>query len=308
MLRPILTFLGLVVAIAAGLSWWLLISGSTAPKIAPAFFSVEGWRALVDELPVATRPTGLRMVEIGSDVAPGFAAQAGAFGGDYVVSYTSFVIDTPDGQIIVGGAVDQMTAEAITQSPEDATFHADRYNKLVDAMVEARAVVMTHEHIDHVMAIARHPNPAAIADTLLLNVAQKEALASFREDGILPQSIASVPPALTGGDQMIAPGVMIVPNPGHTPGSQSVYVSLQDGREYLLIGDIVWTMSNVTDLKTRPLITQYMVFDPNEDRKAVKQQVRALHDLRASAPELVIVPSHDRVYLRGLVNEGKLSE
>ena len=313
MLKTILGGLAVLVAVLAALFWWMMLSGSTAPKTAPDLFPIADWRDMIADTEVSARPTELTMVEIGSDRFPGMAAQAGAFGTDFLVSYTSFIIDTPDGAVIVGGAVDKATADEMTQAPENAAFYPDRYNALTDAMAEARAVVITHEHIDHVMAIARHPAPEKLAPRLMLNVSQRTELPQFAQQGGIFELIDALnfnnsPPALSGKTEMIAPGIVIVPTPGHTPGSQAVYVQLQDGREYLLIGDIVWTMSNIADLKTRPVLTQYLVFDPNEDREAVKEQVRALYDLTAAEPDLILVPSHDRVYLQGLVAAGQLSE
>ena len=37
----------------------------------------------------------------------------------------------------------------------------------------------------------------------------------------------------------VAPGVVLVSAPGHSPGSQLVYVRLADYREVLLVGDLV---------------------------------------------------------------------
>ncbi len=98
-----------------------------------------------------------------------------------------------------------------------------------------------------------------------------------------------------------------MPGRGHTPGSQMVFITLESGEELLLIGDIVWTMGSIENLKTRPVLTQYVVFKPNyEDRDAIKRQVRALHDLMLAEPDLTIIPSHDRVYLKSLPADGPI--
>ena len=81
---------------------------------------------------------------------------------------------------------------------------------------------------------------------------------------------------------------------------------MASGEEVLLIGDIVWNMSNIADLTTRPVLTQYVVFDPNEVRERVKAQLRALHDLMAAEPDIAIVASHDRAHLQALDAEGVL--
>jgi len=81
-------------------------------------------------------------------------------------------------------------------------------------------------------------------------------------------------------------------------------VKRDDGREYLLIGDIVWAVSNIENLKTRPRLLQYLFFEPNENRKAILRQVRALHDLAQAEPNLIIVPEHDGAYLDRLIEKG----
>lgn len=308
MLKWVLRIVGGGIIVLAGLFWWLMLSGANAPKTAPDLFPIADWRAAIAATAPEDRPLELRMLEVGTDVAPAFATQAGAFGGEWLTTYTSFQLVLPDGHIVVGGAVDAETAAGMVQSPDEAKFHADRYQEMTGAMLSADHVVITHEHLDHVMGIARHPDPAGLARTLRLNAPQKTALPRFAIGGELAAPLAVLPPSLSGETEMIAPGVIIAPAPGHTPGSQVVFVTVQNGQEYLLIGDIVWSMTNIADLKTRPVLTQLVVFDPNEDRTAVKQQVRALHDLVAAEPDLILLPSHDRRHLQALVARGALSE
>lgn len=306
MLKAFLGGVAFLLVVLGGLGWWLLLSGSDAPKTAPNLFPVAEWREIMSADDPAARPTAVRMVELGSDVAPGFAAQAGAFGTDWNASYGAFVIETPGGAVVVDGGIDAATSEAMAQNPETAQFHPEQYDILLADLMTARAIVLTHEHLDHVMAIARHPEPHAIAGALQLNAPQKAALGQFAPGGTLPAAYEALQPDLGDGARLIAPGVIVAPMPGHTAGSQVVFVRQQDGRELLLIGDIVWAMSNIEDLKTRPVATQFLVFDPNEDRTAIKQQVRALHDLAAAEPDLVIVPAHDRDWLTQLVDQGVL--
>ena len=278
------------------LFWWLLLSGSNAVKSAPGLFDLADWRSKASA-PADQLPTSIRVLEVGRDIAPPFAAQAGRFGAPLAMSYNTVEINFPDRKIVIGGAVDRPTAETMMLSEAEWRFSDSAYDEMTAAMVDAEQVLMTHEHLDHVMAIARHPNAEMLAPNLVLNAPQIEALPMFANGDLAP-ALTTLQSGLSGDVETIAPGVVIVPAAGHTPGSQMVFITLQNGEEILLIGDIVWNMGAIEALKTRPVLTQYMVFRPNyEDRAAIKQQVRALHDMMADNPSLAVLPAHDRDWL-----------
>ncbi len=296
MLKWSLRIVGVLVLVFGILFWWLLLSGSSAPKAAPGVFDLQDWRSKAAAETEAL-PTEIRYLEVGRDLAPPFAAQAGRFGAPLAMTYGAVEIIYPDRTLIVGGAVDRPTAESMTQSKEAWRFSDQAYTALTDAMLAAEQVVMTHEHLDHIIAIARHPAPAELAPKLLLNAPQVEALPMFAI-GDLDPALANLPPRLSGDVESIAPGVVIAPAAGHTPGSQNVFITLQNGEEILLIGDIVWNMGALEALTTRPVLTQYLVFRPNyEDREAVKLQVRALYDMMEANSDLIVLPAHDRDWL-----------
>ena len=84
----------------------------------------------------------------------------------------------------------------------------------------------------------------------------------------------------------LAPGMAVIKAPGHTPGSQMVYVALASGKEYLLIGDAAWHMDGVRSVrgKDAPWVA--------EDENALMDQLRWLNSL-LTEPNLFIVASHD---------------
>jgi len=306
MLKWILRIGAGLILVFGALFWWLLLSGSSAAKTAPDVFDLSDWRSKASA-PSEQLPTEIRIHEIGRDMAPPFAAQAGRFGAPIEMSYNAVEIVYSDRTIIVGGAVDRVTAEGMTQSASDWRFSDSAYQALTEAMVSAEQVLMTHEHLDHVMAIARHPEPAQLAPNLVLNAAQVSALPQFAE-GLIDPALSNLQPGLSGQVESIAPGVVIVPAAGHTPGSQNVFITLRNGEEILLIGDIVWNMGAIEALKTRPVLTQYLVFRPNyENRSAIKAQVRALHDMIELNPDLHVLPAHDRAWVLGAANAEGIS-
>ena len=66
-----------------------------------------------------------------------------------------------------------------------------------------------------------------------------------------------------------------------------MFITLDSGREYLLIGDAAWHMDNVRKItgKDAPWIV--------EDTAAVNDQLQWLNRLSTTDPNLVIVASHD---------------
>ena len=85
----------------------------------------------------------------------------------------------------------------------------------------------------------------------------------------------------------LAPGIVLVKAAGHTPGSQMVYVTLESGREYLLIGDATWHMDGVREItgKDAPWIT--------EDTGAVLAQLTWLNGLSPPIRAWSSSASHD---------------
>lgn len=99
---------------------------------------------------------------------------------------------------------------------------------------------------------------------------------------------------------------MLIKAPGHTPGSQLVFVALADGREYLFAGDVGWSLANFGQARGRPRLTGELAL--HEERGAVLAQLRAINALMAAEPGLIVVPGHDLDFVRGAVARGNLTE
>ncbi|MBC7769140.1 MAG: hypothetical protein H7124_10170 [Phycisphaerales bacterium] len=175
--------IGLVVVLAAlaGLTWYFVLDGA-APARAEGVIDLAAYRALVAADAPETLPRQVRVEFVGESNAPSFVAEAGAFGGERTFAYTSFQIVAPSGDILIDGAVDRETLDEMSQG--EGSFSEEAYTRVLEALTRAQRVLITHEHLDHVMAIVRHPAPEAIADRLQLTAAQLEACRSTRSAAI----------------------------------------------------------------------------------------------------------------------------
>jgi glyoxylase-like metal-dependent hydrolase (beta-lactamase superfamily II) len=159
--------------------------------------------------------------------------------------------------------------------------------------------------MDHIGGIAVHPRLARLLPALRLT---EEQIAN--PDGmkpvVLPADVMKdYKPLHYDGMLAIAPGVVLVKAPGHTPGSQLVYVRRADGHELLIIGDVSWRLKNLEQVRERPLFMTAII---GENREQVLGEFQALHELMEAEPGVAIVPGHDGPAVQALTAAGALQQ
>lgn len=99
---------------------------------------------------------------------------------------------------------------------------------------------------------------------------------------------------------------MLIKAPGHTPGSQLIYVQIADGTEFLFLGDVAWRMRNVETMRTRArLVSQFFLA---EDRDAVLAELKELNRLAAAEPGLKMIAGHDPAPVEALIQARLMTE
>jgi glyoxylase-like metal-dependent hydrolase (beta-lactamase superfamily II) len=91
--------------------------------------------------------------------------------------------------------------------------------------------------------------------------------------------------------------VVLVPLPGHTPGSVGLFFMSDFGAVYFFIGDVAWTVSALHQGKPKFWAAGKLVDGEARQTQTSLKKVRALMQ---SEPNLVVIPAHDSAVQNGL--------
>jgi glyoxylase-like metal-dependent hydrolase (beta-lactamase superfamily II) len=294
-----------VLALLGGVYWFYVLDDAV-PETSNVQLDIAAWRALVRD-DAAQLPSEIRVEFVGRDLIPFAAVEAGGAFEPYTMARTAFQVNGAVGGVVIDSGMDKALAESL-QREGQREYDERAYARVIAAMGNAVRVAVTHEHPDHIGGGARFPVPERLAERLAITGPQLEGLRALAPGGAVPPALAKVKPIALSAPVRIAPGVVMIPADGHTPGSVMFYVRAWGGRELLFIGDVAWTMSNIRKPALRPRIVQDFFMTPAESRAKVAAQVRALHELSKAEPALIIVPSHDNTYIEHLIATGVMRQ
>lgn len=252
------------------------------------------------------RPQSIHVMKIVESAGPLRNYVEGADSTRVASCFPVFQIRWRDRWIVVDAALDTATiAEYYGAARSRITYHQDRFDRLQLALRDADKVVLTHEHLDHAEGVERGPFFRTVAAKTLLTAEQLRTLLAppARVDVPLPRDSAAAFPVLTY-DLLypLAPGVVLIKAPGHTAGSQYVYVQLASGKEVLLLADLAWQHEGLETDRQRPEATSRSLA---EDRDQLQPQLDWARKIW-QGKEVAIVLSHDSRLLDSLVNDGVL--
>lgn len=234
-------------------------------------------------------------------------------GGDqrpYIQARTAYQLVYPDGWIMVDAGMDEQVHRFFGRGraePYDVAANAS----IQQALLGARKILITHEHGDHVAGVLRSPHYRQLAAKTLLTERQLRSLVEapqMPELRMQPRQRDDFTVVDFHDVLPVAPGVALVQAPGHTPGEVMVYVRLDQGREYIITGDVSWSYLGIEQRRLKP---RAQIERIGEDPVLIGFQLAWLNALQAQGVQMLV--NHDdivqpQLLRRGLLEQGLLPE
>jgi N-acyl homoserine lactone hydrolase len=299
-----LLFLLIVLLVALG----LLATTFTAKRIdVEAYkgnsdvFEEKNSLATVPEVTLSIIPCGKMLSK------QAFVYRGGSWSGEYETGMAATLIRHPKAMVLFDTGFGTNVDEHVKSMP--AIMRAlTNYDKETSAVAQLQArgispeqiqiVILSHSHWDHVSGLTDFPQAEVWISKeegqFIDRLPDQELIRQMRGKLNL-HSVEFTDGAYENFDRSLDifkdGSLVLVPLPGHTPGSLGMFVNLPSGKRYLFTGDLTWGIEGVQIPAERPWIMRRLADD---DEEGVKRSIVKVHELMKRYPDLIVVPAHDR--------------
>ena len=260
-------------------------------------------RAMSTVLPGAL-PLAVNGVRVAASIRPRKFVIEGGDDTPVTMPRTAFQIVYPDCSVMVDSGLDKATHDSFSPDKPEPYF-AEQFAKLQRALAKARLIVLTHHHADHVAGVLCAPNFSELAGKTIITMGVADCMINTPHRPHLklpPQALERFIVLDYPQYYPVAPGVVLIQSPGHSPDSQMVFIRLQSGREILHSVDSAWIMDNIMEVKGKaaPWV--------KEDVPAVMAQLRWLKTVADTEKNITILVTHDDELFDRLTRNGTIGE
>ncbi len=297
-----------VLAASVLLAGLLLSTFVASPLPAPAPFA--------GSMPTASPPSDMAIFYLPTGVthrSAAFAYRGGSFFDKRDFSMAAALVRHPRGDVLIdtgfGRDVDAhfksmpFFFRAVTSYAKGVPA-ADQLDAAGYDRKKLRGILLTHAHWDHVSGVPDFSGTPVLVNAVerkfideggFLTVvarAGKDAGARFEEYEFRGGPYLGFP---SSHDLYGDGSIVVVPAPGHTPGSVIVFVTLpaigaSSGTRYAFVGDLAWQTEGITEREERPWLQRTL---GDVDPPAVRDALLQMDAIALQFPEMILVPAHD---------------
>ena len=247
-------------------------------------------------------PLAVNGVRVAASIRPRKFVIEGGDDTPVTMPRTAFQVVYPDCSVMIDSGLDKATHDSFSPDKPEPYF-AEQFAKLERALANARLIVLTHHHADHVAGVLCAANFSELAGKTVITMDVADCMMNTPHRPHLKLA----PPALERFIVLdypqyypVAPGVVLIRSPGHSPDSQMVFIRLQSGREILHSVDSAWIMDNI--IQSRGKAAPWV----KEDVPAVMAQLRWLNTVAATEKNITILVTHDDELFERLTRDGTI--
>ena len=256
---------------------------------APFEANLAAIRRLANLLPGA-KPTAVNGIRVAASIRPRKFVIQGGDDTPVTMPRTAFQVVYPDGTVMIDSGLDRETHDSFSTPDKREPYFPDAFAQLQQALNQARMIVLTHFHADHVAGVTRAPNYDELAAKTIVSADTAECLLKTPHRPHLAMTAEQIGQMTVIGYRQyypVAPGLVLIKAPGHSADHQMVYVALQSGREILHSVDVGWVLDNIRHVKGKaaPWV--------KEDVPAVMGQLRWLNNVLNHEPNVTLLVTHD---------------
>lgn len=252
------------------------------------------------EMSISALPTG------SMESTAFFAYRGGGFSDKRDFTMTAYLVSHPKGDLLFDAGFGRNVDEHVAMMPS-LMKRLTTYKKGMPAADQLKSngytpeklagVVLTHSHWDHVSGLDSLPSvpvwvnaaeTAFIAAKLpMTELIRSFVLVNYKQYDFKNGPYLGFPESHDfWGDG----SVVLVPSPGHTPGSIVAFINLPSGKRYALLGDLVWQAEAVDLPAERPWLSRRLV---REDDAQVRENIARVAAIHKRFPEIRMIPAHD---------------
>jgi glyoxylase-like metal-dependent hydrolase (beta-lactamase superfamily II) len=261
-----------------------------------------------DPLPQASPPGGMAIYALPTGVnhrTAAFAYRGGSPWDKRDSVSTAVLVRHPQGDLLIDTGLGRAIAEQMRRFPFLFRLGTDlvRFQAAADQLDAAgydqrqlRYILLTHAHWDHVSGVPDFPGVPVLVTAAEHRFIEEGswATAHARSMNAVFQEYAFDGGPYIGFSRsrdLYGDGsIVIVPAPGHTPGSVMVFVTLSGGIRYAFVGDLVWQLEGLLEREERPWFEAITL---GENPVLLRQSLLRMSAVATRYPQITIVPSHD---------------